>query len=151
VLYWIGQLLGAILAAAVLKFLVVTGEPVPVHALGADVTKLGALVLEIILTFTLVFVVYASAVDSKKGSVGVIAPIAIGFTVLAGVFVGVPYSGGSLNPARSFGPAVVNLDFHDNWIYWLGPFIGAALAALVYDGVFLTPERSEHEPVPEYA
>lgn len=148
-LYWIGQLLGAVLAAVILKFLIVTGEPVPVHALGDGVHWYGGLILEIILTFALVFVVYATAVDPKKGSVGVIAPLAIGFTVLAAIFVGVPYSGASLNPARSFGPALVNLDFHHHWIYWVGPLIGAALASLVYDGLFLSPP-SEHHEVPQH-
>lgn len=108
---------------------------------------IGGLVLEIILTFALVFVVYATAVDPKKGSIGVIAPLAIGFTVLAAIFVGVPYSGASLNPARSFGPALVNLDFHNHWIYWVGPLIGAGLASLVYDGLFLSPS-SDHSSVP---
>lgn len=125
-------------------------QPVPVHALGDGVTKLGGIVLEVILTFALVFVVYATAVDPKKGSIGVIAPLAIGFTVLAAHFVGVPYTGASLNPARSFGPAVANLDFTNNWIYWLGPLVGAALASLVYDGVFLSPPPPHgHHPIPD--
>lgn len=150
-LYWVGQLLGSIAAALVLKFVIVSHEPVPIHALGDGVTKIGGLVMEIILTFALVFVVYATAVDHKKGSIGVIAPLAIGFTVLAAIFVGVPYSGASLNPARSFGPAVANLDFTDNWIYWVGPLVGAALASLVYDGVFLTPPPPHgHSPIPDH-
>jgi aquaporin TIP len=149
VLYWIAQLLGSVVAAVLLKFLVVTYEPVPVHALGDGVTLLQGTVVEIVLTFALVFVVYATAVDPKKGSVGVIAPLAIGFTVLAAHFIGVPYTGASLNPARSFGPAVANLNFTNNWVYWLGPLVGAAIAALVYDGIFLSPApHHEHERVP---
>nr|ACR38894.1 aquaporin-like protein [Apopellia endiviifolia (species B)]ACR38903.1 aquaporin-like protein [Apopellia endiviifolia (species B)] len=145
-LYWIGQLLGAVAASLVLKWLIVTGEPIAVHGLGAGVSVWGGLVLEIVLTFALVFVVYATAVDPKKGSIGVIAPLVIGFTVLAGHFIGVPYTGASMNPARSFGPALVNLNFVNHWIYWVGPFIGAAIATLVYDGLFLSPET--HTPVP---
>ncbi|KAL3701695.1 hypothetical protein R1sor_019717 [Riccia sorocarpa] len=144
IVYWIGQLLGAVLAAAVLKFIIVNGEPVPPHALGAGVTSLSGTVLEIVLTFALVFVVYATAVDPKKGSVGIVAPLAIGMTVLANHFIGVPYTGASMNPARSFGPAVVNWSWDNHWVYWVGPFVGAALAGLIYDGIFISNET----PVP---
>lgn len=146
-LYWIAQLLGAVLAAAILKFVIVS-EPVPVHALGDGVSLIGGIVLETVLTFALVFVVYATAVDEKSPAKG-IAPLAIGFTVLAAHFIGVPYTGSSLNPARSFGPAVVNLDFTNNWVYWLGPLVGAAIAGLVYDNVFLGPPEHGH-PGPDH-
>lgn len=148
VLYWVAQLLGAAAGAWALKA-VTTGELLARHAVGAGVSVWSATLMEIILTFTLVFVVFATAVDPKKGTVGVIAPLAIGFTVLAQIFVGAPYSGASMNPARSFGPALVALDFHNHWVYWVGPFIGAALAALIYDGVFISAEAPQgHQPVP---
>jgi len=148
VLYWVAQLLGAAAGAWALK-VVTTGEDVARHAIGAGMTVWSAVLMEIILTFTLVFVVFATAVDPKKGTVGVIAPLAIGFTVLAQIFVGAPFSGASMNPARSFGPALVALDFHNHWVYWVGPFIGAALAALIYDGVFISAEAPQgHQPVP---
>lgn len=127
---------------------VTTGEDVARHAIGAGMSVWGAVLMEIVLTFTLVFVVFATAVDPKKGTVGVIAPLAIGFTVLANIFVGAPFSGASMNPGRSFGPAVVAWDFTNHWVYWVGPFIGAALAALIYDGVFLTPAPAHpHQPI----
>ncbi|KAL2649945.1 hypothetical protein R1flu_018073 [Riccia fluitans] len=138
--YWIGQLLGAVLAAAVLKYVIVSGEPVPPHALSAGVSALSGVVLEIVLTFSLVFVIYATAVDPKKGSIGIIAPLAIGFTVLANHFIGVPYTGASMNPARSFGPALINWSWENHWVYWVGPLVGAAIAGLVYDGVFISNE-----------
>jgi aquaporin TIP len=147
ILYWIAQLLGAVAGAWVLKT-VTTGEEVARHAIGAGMSVWGAVLMEIVLTFTLVFVVFATAVDPKKGTVGVIAPLAIGFTVLANIFVGAPFSGASMNPGRSFGPAVVAWDFTNHWVYWVGPFIGAALAALIYDGVFLTPAPAHpHQPI----
>jgi aquaporin TIP len=147
ILYWIAQLLGAVAGAWVLKT-VTTGEDVARHAIGAGMSVWGAVLMEIVLTFTLVFVVFATAVDPKKGTVGVIAPLAIGFTVLANIFVGAPFSGASMNPGRSFGPAVVAWDFTNHWVYWVGPFIGAALAALIYDGVFLTPAPAHpHQPI----
>lgn len=95
------------------------------------------LVFEIIITFGLVYTVYATAADPKKGSLGVIAPIAIGFIVGANILAAGPFSGGSMNPARSFGPAVVAGDFSQIWIYWLGPLIGGGLAGLIYGDVFI--------------
>jgi len=148
VIYWVAQLLGAAAGAWALK-VVTTGEVIARHAIGAGMTVWSAVLMEIILTFTLMFVVFATAVDPKKGTVGVIAPLAIGFTVLAQIFVGAPFSGASMNPGRSFGPALVALDFHNHWVYWVGPFIGAALAALIYDGVFMSAEAPQgHQPVP---
>jgi aquaporin TIP len=148
VLYWVAQLLGAIAGAWVLK-VVTTGEDLARHTIGLGMSPWAATLMEVILTFTLVFVVFATAVDPKKGTVGVIAPLAIGFTVLAQIFVGAPFSGASMNPGRSFGPAVVAWDFTNHWVYWLGPFVGAALAALVYDGIFMSPAPpAGHQPVP---
>ncbi|CAM6051025.1 unnamed protein product [Sphagnum compactum] len=138
VLYWIAQLLGAIAGAWVLQQ-VSTGEIVAIHTVGAGESLWGAVLIEIVLTFALVFVVFATAVDPNKGSLGAIAPLAIGFTVLAGILVAAPFSGGSFNPARSLGPAVVAWNWTHQWVYWVGPFIGAALAALIYDGFFLSP------------
>lgn len=101
--------------------------------------------LEIVITFGLVYTVYATAVDPKKGSVGTIAPIAIGFIVGANILAAGPFSGGSMNPARSFGPAVVSGDFSGHWVYWVGPLIGGGLAGLVYTYAYLS---SEHAPLP---
>jgi aquaporin TIP len=82
VLCWIAQILGAIAGAWVLQ-LVSTGEVVPIHTVGVGESLWGAMLIEIVLTFTLVFVVFATAADPKKGPIGTIAPLAIGFTVLA--------------------------------------------------------------------
>jgi aquaporin TIP len=82
-----------------------------------------------------VFTVFATAVD-KRGP-AIIAPLAIGLAVLVDHFVGVPTSGASMNPARSFGPALVAGEWDDQWIYWVGPLIGGALAALTYTAAFL--------------
>ncbi|KAL3701679.1 hypothetical protein R1sor_019701 [Riccia sorocarpa] len=150
VVYWIGQIFGAILAAALLKWVIVSKEheSVPGHTLASGVSVWSGLTLEIVMTFALVFVVYATAVDPKRSSIGVLAPLAIGFTVLACSLVGLPYTGASMNPARSFGPALISWDWHRHWIYWLGPLIGAALAGAIYDGLFIsevsgTPVQAE--------
>ncbi len=68
---------------------------------------------------------------------GNLAPVAIGLTVLMDHLMGVPVTGASMNPARSFGPALVAGAWANHWIYWIGPLIGGALAALVYEFVFL--------------
>lgn len=98
---------------------------------------LQGVVFEIIITFGLVYTVYATAADPKKGSLGTIAPIAIGFIVGANILAAGAFSGGSMNPARSFGPAVVSGDFSQIWIYWVGPLIGGGLAGLIYGDVFI--------------
>ena len=104
------------------------------HALGSDVTMGMGLLIEIVLTFTLVFVIFATAIDRE--GMGRLAPLAIGLTVLVGHIVAVPLTGASMNPARSFGPAVVTGAWGDHWIYWAGPLVGGGIAGLVYQLVF---------------
>ncbi|KAE9596767.1 putative major intrinsic protein [Lupinus albus] len=140
--YWIAQLLGSIVASLLLSF--VTSKSIPTHGVASGVNALGGVVFEIIITFGLVYTVYATAVDPKKGSLGTIAPIAIGFVVGANILAAGPFSGGSMNPARSFGPAVVSGNFAENWIYWVGPLIGGGLAGLIYGGIFI----GSYAPVP---
>ncbi|KAG7025818.1 Aquaporin TIP2-1, partial [Cucurbita argyrosperma subsp. argyrosperma] len=136
IFYWIAQLLGSIVACYLLKY-VTGGLAVPVHSVAAGIGAAEGVVMEIVITFGLVYTVYATAADPKKGSLGTIAPIAIGFIVGANILAAGPFSGGSMNPARSFGPAVVSGDFHDNWIYWVGPLVGGGLAGLIYFYAFM--------------
>ena len=136
ILYWIAQLVGAIIACLLLKF-VTGGLTTPPHTVAAGMSALEGVVMEIVITFALVYTVYATAADPKKGSLGTIAPIAIGFIVGANILAAGPFSGGSMNPARSFGPAVVSGNFTDNWVYWVGPLIGGGLAGLIYGGIFI--------------
>ncbi|KAL0542106.1 hypothetical protein IC582_022196 [Cucumis melo] len=141
--YWIAQLLGSIVACLLLQF-VTNGKSIPTHGVAAGLGAIEGVVFEIIITFGLVYTVYATAADPKKGSLGTIAPIAIGFIVGANILAAGPFSGGSMNPARSFGPAVVSGDFSQIWIYWVGPLIGGGLAGLIYGDVFI----SSYAPVP---
>ncbi|NBH87176.1 MIP family channel protein, partial [Lachnospiraceae bacterium] len=136
IFYWIAQLLGAVVASFLLS-VVTGGLAIPIHAVGAGVGAIQGVVLEIIITFGLVYTVYATAVDPKKGPLGTIAPIAIGFIVGANILAAGPFSGGSMNPARSFGPAVASGDFSGHWIYWVGPLVGGGLAGLVYSNVYI--------------
>jgi len=98
------------------------------------------LLTEIVLTFALVFVVFATAMDPKGPKH--LAPIAIGLVIMADSLVGIPLTGASMNPARSFGPAVVANVWTDHWIYWLGPLIGGSLAAIIYEFVFMDHEET---------
>ncbi|XP_028785874.1 probable aquaporin TIP2-2 [Neltuma alba] len=142
-LYWVHQMLGSLVACLLLKF--VTSAPtVPVHGLASGVGIFEGIVFEIVATFGLVYTVYATAADPKKGSLGIIAPIAIGFIVGANILAAGPFSGGSMNPARSFGPAAVSGDFTNYWIYWVGPLIGGGLAGLIYGDIFI----GSYAPVP---
>ncbi|KAJ6836999.1 putative aquaporin TIP2-1 [Iris pallida] len=142
IFYWIAQLLGSTVACLLLKF-ATGGLAVPTHGVAAGMTGLEGVVMEIVITFALVYTVYATAADPKKGSLGTIAPIAIGFIVGANILAAGPFSGGSMNPARSFGPAVAAGDFSGNWVYWVGPLVGGALAGLVYGDIFI----GSYEPV----
>ncbi|KAI3461517.1 hypothetical protein Pfo_018180 [Paulownia fortunei] len=102
------------------------------------------------MTFGLVYTVYATAVDPKKGDIGIIAPIAIGFIVGANILAGGAFDGASMNPAVSFGPAVVSCIWDSHWIYWLGPFVGAGIEALVYEIFFINQSGHEQLPVADY-
>ena len=97
----------------------------------SGVGEVHGLLLEMALTFGVVYTVYATALDPKRGSLGIIAPLAIGFIVGANILVGGPFDGASMNPARAFGPVLIGWRWRNHWIYWVGPFLGGGLAALI--------------------
>ena len=154
VLYIAGQLIAAVLAVLLLKTILAAPVEGGLGAHGISVFIPGeeagllddqvwngagaALLMEVALTFVLVFVIFATAMDPK--GLGYLAPMAIGLAVLVDHLVGIPLTGASMNPARSFGPAVVANVWDNHWVYWLGPLIGAAAAGLVYQYVFLQRE-----------
>ena len=90
--------------------------------------------MEMILTFLLVTSVYAAAVD-ERGKAVKIGAFAIGLTVTFDILAGGPVTGASMNPARSFGPALVMGHWQWHWIYWAAPIAGGCLAGLVYQFV----------------
>lgn len=147
ILYWIAQCLGAVVACLLLSFST-GGLPTSAFALSSGVSVWNALVFEIVMTFGLVYTVYATAVDPKKGDIGIIAPLAIGFIVGANILAGGAFDGASMNPAVSLGPAVVSWTWTNHWVYWLGPFAGAGIAALLYHIVFIQPDNYEYEQLP---
>ncbi|XP_041002790.1 probable aquaporin TIP5-1 [Juglans microcarpa x Juglans regia] len=141
--YWVSQMLAAVMASLLLK-LTVVGQHVPTYTIAEEMTGFGASLLEGILTFALVYTVYAAA-DSRRGAN--IGPLAIGFIAGVGVLAAGPFSGGSMNPACAFGSAVTAGSFKNQAVYWVGPLIGAAVAVLLYDNVVF-PSRSQ-DPVRE--
>ncbi|KAF0917356.1 hypothetical protein E2562_017527 [Oryza meyeriana var. granulata] len=143
-LYILAQLLGSWLACLLLALLT-AGEATPVHALAPGVGAARGVVMEAVLTFSLLFAVYATVVDQRR-AVGALGPLLVGLVVGANILAGGPYSGASMNPARSFGPALAAGDWADQWVYWVGPLIGGPLAGLVYEGLFMV--RPGHEPLP---
>ncbi|KAM7499237.1 hypothetical protein LguiA_023651 [Lonicera macranthoides] len=149
ILYWIAQLLGSVVACFLLKF-ATGGMETSAFTLSSGVTVGNALVFEIVMTFGLVYTVYATAVDPKKGELGTVAPIAIGFIVGANILVGGAFDGASMNPAVSFGPAVVSWTWTHHWVYWVGPFVGATIAATIYDNIFMSEGSHDQLPTTDY-
>ncbi|KAF3953517.1 hypothetical protein ACB098_08G109100 [Castanea mollissima] len=144
IVYWIAQLLGSTVACLLLK-LSTGGLSTSAFSLSSGVSVWNAFVLEIVMTFGLVYTVYATALDKRSvGNVGIIAPIAIGFIVGANILAGGAFDGASMNPAVSFGPALVSWDWTNHWVYWAGPLIGGGIAGLVYEFFFIHPNRNRH-------
>ena len=140
IFYWIAQILGGITAAYFLAFVIPDSVWRPVGLgvtnLATDFTRLHGMLLEAVLTFFLVFVVFATAVD-QKGAFSKIAGFAIGLTITMDILIGGPFTGGSMNPARTLGPALAANQWTNHGVYWVGPLLGGVLAAFVYDGIFL--------------
>ncbi|KAL6627015.1 hypothetical protein ACP70R_030741 [Stipagrostis hirtigluma subsp. patula] len=143
-LYILAQLVASSVACLLLAFLT-GGEAMPVHALAAGMGAARGVAMEAVLTFSLLFAVYATIVD-KRHAVGTLGPLLVGLVVGANVLAGGPYSGASMNPARSFGPALAAGVWAGHWVYWVGPIIGGLLGGLVYEGLFMGP--AGHEPLP---
>jgi MIP family channel proteins len=138
VFYIVAQLVGAALAALLLAYLV--GFSREVTGLGATVGSLTTtdplktIVLEAVLTFFLVTAVYSSGVRNNNGN---IVGVAIGFVLIMDILMGGALTGASMNPARTFGPALVTGHLEYLWMYIVGPVVGGALAALLYDRVLV--------------
>lgn len=136
--YLFSQLAGAVLAAYSLAHLIpgAISSGLGGQSIAADVSVGFAILIEVILTFLLVFVIFATAVD-EKGAFKAVAGFAIGLVVTIDILAGGPFTGASMNPARSFGPAFVSGDWINHHVYWIGPIIGGSIAAKLYDSLFL--------------
>jgi len=128
VAYWIAQVIGALIAIALLSVILPPG-----HGYGATIPRVdipSAFAWEAVLTFVLMFVIMGVATDTR--AVGTMAGAAIGATVMMDAFVGGPVTGASMNPARSLAPLIAECRMDIFWLYLLAPMLGAALAALLY-------------------
>ncbi|XP_078280976.1 aquaporin-5-like [Rhinoraja longicauda] len=134
------QSLGAIAACALLQAVTpphVRGE-LGLNKPSAGVTQIQALVVEVIVTFQLVLCVFV--ISHKENHFEGSAQVALGVSVTLGHLVAIRFTGCSMNPARSLGPAVIMSNFSQLWIFWVGPLLGGILAAIVYSSL-LTPKR----------
>jgi MIP family channel proteins len=149
VAYWVAQFVGATVAALLLAYII--GPSSKIDGLGATVGSLTTtdpiktMVLEAILTFFLVTAVYGSGVAGKNGNM---AGIAIGFVLLMDILMGGALTGASMNPARTFGPALVTGHFEYLAWYIVGPVVGAIAAAFMYDRLFMIEVPAVEIPAP---
>ena len=137
--YWIVQFLGGILGAVMLNAVLPNPGDLGVTILTTEanggaftVTATQGLIVEIILTFFLVNTIFNTAVSGKAGN---FAGLAIGLALMFCIVMGGPLTRASLNPVRTLGPAIVSGNYADIWLYFVGPIVGAVLAALLYIGI----------------
>jgi len=151
-MYWLTQFGAATIAALLLKWVLPNSiedqSHLGVPALGGGIGSGGAVVVEAVLTFFLVWVVFATAVD-PRGTFQQIAGLAIGFTISLDVLMGGVLTGAAMNPARAFGPQLVGNHWSHFWIWYVGPLAGGVIAASLYELLYLRPARPEPVGPPE--
>ncbi len=135
--YIVAQLIGATLAALALKGIFTSADLLGNNAVAEGVSNGSALLFEGVLTAVFLFVIVAVATD-KRATPG-IAALAIGLTLAAIHLVGITVTGTSVNPARTFGPDLITGEWSGFWIFLVGPFVGGAIGAVVYNVV--RPDR----------
>jgi MIP family channel proteins len=129
--YVVAQLVGGVMAAFVLRtvFSSAVSPRLGTPILGPGIESSGGLAIEAVLTVVLLLAVFGTAIDPRGPKVG---GLAIGLAVGADVLMGGPLTGAAMNPARWFGPAVASGTYADWYVWWIGPLLGAAVAALIY-------------------
>jgi len=152
-IYVIAQLGGAVVGSALLKSIL----PLSLQNLGMGCHHISPLLsigqgfgAEVIFTFIFIFVVFATAISPFAGKMaplsggeaeygpGKLTPFAVGMTILILHCVGIPFTGASMNPARTFGPAIVHGCWDNHWVYWIGPLVGSTIAAVLAQIIFLS-------------
>lgn len=147
--YLVAQLAGAAAGALLLRFALpetlwkqgVLGTP----QVTTGISNGQAVLIEAVLTFFLVWVVFGATIDAE-GSFGKIAALAVGFSYAMGIMMAYAFTGAAMNPARHLGPAVVSGTWKGWWVYWIGPVAGGIVAAALYDGVILRKKETELTP-----
>jgi aquaporin Z len=150
--YWVTQLAAAVAGALMVKAIfpdqltdrAKLGAPAVANVIGSG----AAFAMEAVLTFFLVFVVFATAAD-PRGTFKSIAGLAIGLTITMDILAGGPLTGAAMNPARAFGPELVQNAWSNAWVWYAAPLVGAAVAALAYEFLYLRPLAPEPVGPPE--
>ena len=150
--YWVTQLAAATAGAVMVKAIfpdqltdrAKLGAPAVANVIGSG----AAFAMEAVLTFFLVFVVFATAAD-PRGTFKSIAGLAIGLTITMDILAGGPLTGAAMNPARAFGPELVQNVWTNAWVWYAAPLAGAALAALAYEFLYLRPLAPQPVGPPE--
>lgn len=146
IFYIVAQLLGAIAGAGILKLVTPDGvlNNLGTSSPGADMSSGKTFGVELLITFVLVFTVFA-ACDNRRNDLGGSIPLTVGLAIAMCHLFAVPYTGAGMNPARVFGPALIAGEWKHHWAYWIGPIVGGIMAAIIYDHVFAvnaTPSKS---------
>ncbi|KAK4881162.1 hypothetical protein RN001_004481 [Aquatica leii] len=149
-LYIVVQCLGAIAGSGLLM----ASIPEKYHGTSMGITDLSipagnGILVEVMLGFVLVFTVFGVC-DVNRHETKPAAALAIGCAVVVGHLATVDYTGSSMNPARSFGAAVLKNHWDNHWIYWIGPIIGGILAGLLYKYVFSAPPTGPLKIIERY-
>ena len=152
-MYILFQLLGAIIACIALQMVLPSSWWDPVNLGLPTVADPGlglnkALLIEAILTFFLVFVIFGAAIDARN-SMRPMAGFAIGLTITVDILMGGYLTGAAMNPARWFGPALLVGDLSQALVYVGGPILGGIAAALVYDSAYFTVKKAPSPQPPE--
>jgi aquaporin Z len=131
--YIVAQLLGGLAAAALAKYIYGNLSANGTPGLNPAVNVTQGILIEAIATFALMMVIMGVAVDGRSNAA--IAGLPIGLVIVGDIFWSGPLTGAAMNPARWFGPALVNGDFADAIVWIIGPILGALVAALAYDTI----------------
>jgi MIP family channel proteins len=138
--YWAAQLLGGLIAALLIAF-TVSRDAVAIGTPTLDVNPFIGILLELVATFFLVLVVYGTVVDRRAPAS--VYPFAIGLTITIGILAIGAYTGGALNPARGFGPALVSGEWGGTAAWLIGPLLGGVLAWALHSYVLMPREEPE--------
>jgi len=160
IVYILVQLFGSIVGSSLLRSMlsqsIIAGSGMGTHGLNSKLTVQQGFWAEVIFSFIFIFVVFATAISPFAGKFtplrgdagsgksygpGKLTPFAVGMTILILHTVGIKFTGASMNPARSFGPALVNNKWANQWIYWAGPLVGSTFAAIIAQVIFLSTPR----------
>jgi aquaporin Z len=138
--YIIAQLIGAVLAALLLVILfpevLRDARDLGTPQLNPSITFAQGVGIEIVLTVFLMLAVFGTALDNRGPNIG---GFGIGLVITMDIFAAGGLTGAAMNPARAFGPALLSGTWDDQLVYWIGPIVGAVLAALLYHYVFAEP------------